>query len=569
MPAFMLKQLTVQLNRLTGPLALLGFFLLMFEQTALMRSYPVLVQQINLSILGLFALDVLLNWAASREGWRYLRRQWFDLVIFVPLILFVFRAESIAASVILCQTAILALLLARMRRVHKFVSLLSFKPAQLMLISFAGIIGFGTALLMHPLATIAGKHTDLIGAFFTATSATCVTGLTVYDTATQFTFFGQAVILALIQVGGLGIITFSMSLALLMRRSVSMKSQVVMQDVLDQDALVDMRRLVNFIVLMTFLLEAAGAAVLFFSFQPVCDSTGQAVWAAVFHSISAFCNAGFSTFSNNLVGFKFDLTVNAVIGGLIVLGGIGFVVLGDFYHALKNKLKRGRRSKHKFRIQSRLALGWTGGLIFFGTILIFWLEQKHLMANMRTDQALLVSLFQSITTRTAGYNTCDIGALQPATLFLMIILMFIGACPGGTGGGIKTTTPAVLWAVIRAGFKHREEAELYRRTIPVEVIQKAIMVLCSSLLLVCGAAMLLAVLEQKNFLNATFEVVSAFGTVGLSTGLTPELSDPGRILISLLMFIGRLGPLTIGFAFMLRNSSPAKYRYAEERIMIG
>jgi hypothetical protein len=201
MPAFMLKQLTVRLNRLTGPLALLGFFLLMFEQTELMRAYPVLVQQINLSILGLFALDVLLNWVASREGWRYLRRQWFDLVIFVPLILFIFRAESIVAPVILCQTAILALLLARLRRVHKFIALLRFKPAQLMLISFAGIIGFGAALLMQPAATVAGKHTDLIGALFTATSATCVTGLTVYDTATQFTFFGQAVILALIQVG--------------------------------------------------------------------------------------------------------------------------------------------------------------------------------------------------------------------------------------------------------------------------------------------------------------------------------------------------------------------------------
>ncbi len=565
----MLKQLTDRLNYLIGPLALLGFFLLMFEQTELMRSYPVLVQQINLSILGLFALSVIMNWSASHEGWHYLKRNWFDLIIFVPLIPFVFNPAGQTVSVIASQTAILALLLARMRRVHKFITLLSFKPAQLMLISFAGIIGFGTALLMHPLATVAEKHTDLIGALFTATSATCVTGLTVYDTATQFTFFGQAVILTLIQVGGLGIITFSMSLALLMRRGVSMKSQVVMQDVLDQDALVDMRRLVQFIVITTFLLEAAGAAVLFFSFRPVCNSSGQAVWVAVFHSISAFCNAGFSTFSDNLVGFKFDLTVNAVIGGLIVLGGIGFVVIGDFYQALKKKLQRQHGPKHKFRIQSRLALNWTGGLILFGTLLIFWLEHNRMMANMRIDQALLVSLFQSITTRTAGYNTCDIGALQPATLFLMIILMFIGACPGGTGGGIKTTTPAVLWAVIRAGFKHREEAELYRRTIPVEVIQKAIMVLCSSLLLVCGAAMLLAVFEQKDFLDVTFEVVSAFGTVGLSTGLTPELSDPGRILISLLMFIGRLGPLTTGFAFILRNVSPAKYSYAEERIMIG
>ena len=270
-----------------------------------------------------------------------------------------------------------------------------------------------------------------------------------------------------------------------------------------------------------------------------------------------------------MAGFKHNLQVNAVIGGLIVLGGVGFVVLGDFYQALKNKLKRLHGPKYKFRIQSRLALSWTGGLIFFGTILIYWLEHNRLLTNMRTDQALLVSLFQSITARTAGFNSCDIGALQPATLFIIIILMFIGACPGGTGGGIKTTTVAVLWAMIRAGFNRREETELYRRTIPVEVVQKAVMVLCASLLLVCGATMLLAVFEQKDFLDVLFETVSAFGTVGLSTGLTPELSTPGRVLITLLMFIGRLGPLTIGFAFILRNVRPAKYRYAEERIMIG
>jgi trk system potassium uptake protein TrkH len=396
-----------------------------------------------------------------------------------------------------------------------------------------------------------------------------VTGLTVYDTATHFTFFGQAVILALIQVGGLGIMTFSMAFALIMRRSVSIKSQVVMQDVLDQDAIMNIRQLIGFIVIVTLLLEAAGAAALFLSFRQAYDSTGMAVWASIFHSVSAFCNAGFSTFSDNLVGFKYSLPVNAVIGGLIVLGGVGFVVLGDFYQALKNKLKHRHGKKHKFRIQSRLALCWTGGLIFFGTILIYWLEHNRLMANMQMDQALLVSLFQSISTRTAGFNSCDIGALQPATLFIMIILMFIGACPGGTGGGIKTTTVAVLWAMIRAGFNRRDEAELYRRTIPIETVQRAVMVLCSSLLLVCGAAALLAVFEQKDFLDVLFETVSAFGTVGLSTGLTPDLSTSGRVLLTLVMFIGRIGPLTVGFSFMLRKISQAKYRYAEERIMIG
>lgn len=565
----MLKTLTNRLNYLIGPVALIGFVLLLLEHTETARNYPMLIRQINFSILGLFALDVTLNWLASREGWRYLRAHWFDLIVFVPLIQFLFDQQNSTVSVNLRLIVILAMLISRTRRVHKFITLLSLKPAQLMLMSFAGVIGIGTVLLLMPISTATGAHTDLIGALFTSTSATCVTGLIVYDTATHFTFFGQAIILALIQVGGLGIMTFSMSLALMLRRGVSMKNASVMQDVLDQDTMMNIRRLVLFIVSMTFLLEAAGAVSLFFSWRDSFDSGWQAVWASIFHSISAFCNAGFSTFSDSLIGYKYNLPVNAVIGGLIVLGGIGFVVIGDFYHAFKKKLQRHRGPKYKFRIQSRLALGWTAGLILAGTGLFYWIEQHRILTGIRTDHALLVSLFQSITTRTAGFNSCEIGALQPATLFLFIILMFIGACPGGTAGGIKLTTPAVLWAVIRAGFNHRAEPELYRRTIPVEVIQKAVMVLCSSLLFVCGATILLAVFEQKDFMDVFFETVSAFGTVGLSTGLTPELTLPGRILITLLMFIGRLGPLTIGFAFMLRIVKPAKYSYAEERIMIG
>jgi len=462
------------------------------------------------------------------------------------------------------------MLLSRTRRVKNFITLFGLKPAQLMLMSFAGVIVFGTVLLMLPASTVPGEETGLINAFFTATSATCVTGLIVYDTATHFTFFGQLVILALIQIGGLGIMTFSVSLALLMRRGVSMKDQSIMQDVLDQDTLQSVKRLVGFIIAMTFLLETAGAIVLFKAWKPLFHGSVETAWHAIFHSISAFCNAGFSTFSNSLMGFAQDVPTNLTIGGLIILGGIGFVVIGDFYQAIRTRLFTRQKRRHKFRIQSRLALAWTGGLILFGTALIYWIEQKHLLEGMAANNALLVSLFQSVTTRTAGFNSCNIGLLQPATLFLFIVLMFIGACPGGTGGGIKITTPAVLWAVIRAGFRRRGETELYRRTLPIEVIQKAVMVLCSSLLLVCGAVGLMAFFEpDKEFLDLFFETVSAFGTVGLSTGITGALSEAGRVLITLLMFVGRLGPLTIGFAFMLRKRQPAKYSYSEERIMIG
>jgi trk system potassium uptake protein TrkH len=524
----------------------------------------------NLSILGLFATDVLLNWLAGTKDFAYFKKHWFDLVVFVPLIQVFYSPADSTLSVVLRQTAIVAMLLSRTRRVKNFITMFSLQPAQLMLMSFLGVIVFGTVLLMLPASTVPGQETTLLNAFFTATSATCVTGLIVYDTATHFTLFGQMVLLALIQVGGLGIMTFSVSLALLMRRGVSMKDQSIMQDVLDQDTLQSVRRLVGFIVVMTFLLEAIGAVFLFSAWKPIFHDAPEAAWHALFHSVSAFCNAGFSTFSNSLMGFSDNVPVNLTVGGLIVLGGIGFVVIGDFYQALRDRLFRRVKRRHKFRIQSRLALGWTGGLILAGTALIYGIERSRILDGAGYDHALLVSLFQSISTRTAGFNTCDIGALQPVTLFIFIILMFIGACPGGTGGGIKTTTPAVLWAVIRSGFNRRTQTELYRRSIPIEVVQKAAMVLCASLLLVCGSLCVMLIVEpDKDFIDLFFETVSAFGTVGLSTGITGALSTAGRIVITLLMFIGRLGPLTIGFAFMLRKGRAVNYSYSEERIMIG
>lgn len=566
----MLKRLTQKLNYIIGPVALFGFVLLILEHSEWMAPYPGLIRQINLWMLGLFAVDVLLNWLAGSKDLVYLRRHWFDLVVFVPLVQFFYAPPDSTLSMILRQTAIVAMLVSRTRRVKNFVTLFSLKPAQLMLMSFAGVIIFGTVLLMMPAATVPGEKTTLLNALFTATSATCVTGLIVYDTATHFTFFGQLVVLALIQVGGLGIMTFSVSLAMLMRRGVSMKDQSIMQDVLDQDTLQSVKRLVGFIVVMTLLLEAAGVFLLYRAWKPLFHGTLETLWHAVFHSISAFCNAGFSTFSNSLMAFSEDVPTNLTIGGLIILGGIGFVVINDFYQALRNRLFLRQKRHYKFRIQSRLALGWTGGLILGGTALIYWIEKSRMLDGMTYDHALLVSFFQSVSTRTAGFNSCSIGGLQPATLFIFVVLMFIGACPGGTGGGIKTTTPAVLWGVIRSGFRRRKETELYRRTIPVEVIQKAVMVLCSSLLFVCGAVALMLILEpDMDFMDLFFETVSAFGTVGLSTGITGALSEGGRIVITLLMFIGRLGPLTIGFAFMLRKTQPAKYSYSDERIMIG
>jgi len=433
-PISMLKRLTQRLNYLIGPIAIFGFILLLIEHSEFLKDHTDLIRNINLSMLGLFAIDVLLNWMAGKKDWAYFRSHWFDLVVFVPLIQFFYAPADSTLSVILRQTAIVAMLLSRTRRVKNFITLFSLKPAQLMLMSFVGVIVFGSVLLMLPASTVPSEETGLINAFFTATSATCVTGLIVYDTATHFTFFGQLVILALIQIGGLGIMTFSVSLALLMRRGVSMKDQSIMQDVLDQDTLQSVKRLVGFIIAMTFLLETIGAVILFKAWKPLFLGGAETAWHAIFHSVSAFCNAGFSTFSNSLMGFANDVPTNLTIGGLIVLGGIGFVVIGDFYQAIRNRLFMRQKRRHKFRIQTRLVLGWAGGLILFGTALFYLIEKNQLLEGMTAGNALLVSLFQSVTTRTAGFNSCTIGALQPATLFLFIVLMFIGASPGGSLG---------------------------------------------------------------------------------------------------------------------------------------
>lgn len=557
-------------NSITGLTALCGLGFLLLEHTAWLSARPVLVRQINLSILWLFATDVLFNVLTSKKRKEWLRGNWFDLVVFVPLIQFFYAPPDSTLSVVLRQTAILAMLLSRTRRAKKFITLFSLQPAHLMLASFAGVIVFGTVLLMLPSATAPGQETTLLNAFFTATSATCVTGLIVYDTPTHFTFFGQLVILAMIQTGGLGIMTFSVSLAMLIRRSFSMKNQSIMQNVLDQETLLDSRRLIVFIAAMTLLLEIIGAVTLYLSWRPILGAGASTVWHAVFHSVSAFCNAGFSTFTDSLMRFSTHLPTNLTICLLIVLGGVGFVVIQDFYQALRNRLVDRQTRHHRFRIQTRLVLGWTGGLILAGTVLTFLIERHHLLAGAQTPQVLLTSLFQSITTRTAGFNTCAINGLQPATLFLFICLMFIGASPGGTGGGIKTTTAAVLWGVARAGLTRREKTELYRRTIPVDVIRRAIIALCASLLVVCVSLVVITLLEpQTGFLDLLFEIVSAFGTVGLSTGVTGSLSSGGRLLITLLMFIGRLGPLTLSFAFIQTKKRSAKYSYAEERLMIG
>ncbi len=551
-----------------GIVALAAFLLLIVELSGYFAGYAHLFRLANLAILALFMIHVVLRFVRAPGKREHLKRNWLDAIVFVPLVQFVGGIRNSPVWVIVWQAVIVIMLLSRARRTSTLVSTLGLRPAQIMLASFAFTIGIGAILLMLPAATVSGEGATLVDALFTATSATCVTGLVVQDTATYYTPFGQAVILALIQLGALGIMTFSVALAILVKKRVEMQRQIEMQEMLDQDTIASIRDLLAFILKMTIAIEALGAVALFFAWRGEIGGDLATAWHAVFHSVSAFCNAGFSTMSDSLVRFAKDIGTNATIIALILLGGFGFTVVRDLMGNFRARYFSRRHRVLSLRVQTKIVLSVSFTLVIAGAALFYALERNGVLADLGVKDRVLVSLFQSVTTRTAGFNSCNIGALSSAALMLFIILMFIGASPGSTGGGIKTTTVAVLWAAVASGLRKEPHAQLYRRTIPLEVIQKAASVLVISLIVVLGFGLVLLSFEPLQFRDVIFETVSAFGTVGLSTGVTGALSTPGKITITLLMFAGRLGPLTIAYAF-LRARKPANYRYAEERVMIG
>ncbi len=443
-------------------------------------------------------------------------------------------------------------------------------PALIALSFFLAII-LGTILLCLPIATHTG-YISFIDALFTATSATCVTGLIVVDTGTYFTLFGQLVILALLQVGGLGIMTLSTFFAVLLGKRISMKNKLIMQDALDYFQLDNIGKLIKHILLLTFGVELLGAVSLFMRWRHIFDYK-RAAYYAVFHSVSAFCNAGFSLFPDSLVSFKQDTLINVSICALIVIGGLGFVVLLDIVRFSSLKLKG---DFSRFSLQSKVVLVTSGILVLGGALLIFLLEYNSILADFCLKDKLLVSFFQSITCRTAGFNTIPIGALGSGTLAICIVLMYIGASPQSTGGGIKTTTFAIFISTLRSLVYGHEDINLFKRRIPKKTVHKAASIIGLSVLLLIAATIGLIVTEKNQAfayhgryaLHILFEAVSAFGTVGLSTGITPMLSSIGRIVITLMMFIGRIGPLTMALAISHMKPT-ASYKYPKGKITAG
>lgn len=436
-------------------------------------------------------------------------------------------------------------------------------PPKILVLGFAAIILIGSFLLMLPVATMDGKGLAFINALFTATSATCVTGLVVVDTGSTFTIFGQLVILFLIQVGGLGFMTFATLFAFLLGKRISLKERILLQESLNNLSMEGIVRLARRILIFTAVIELLGAALLSirFSFDM---PLGKAIYFGIFHSISTFNNAGFDIMGDfrSLTGYVADPTVVLTICTLITLGGIGFIVMNELFEY---------KSSKRLSLHTKVVLVTSALLVLVGTIGIYLLEYSNekTLKPLSIIGKILGSLFQSVTARTAGANTVSIGDMTQTSLFLIIFLMFVGASPGSTGGGIKTTTFATLIGAVWSQIRGKEDVVFYRQRIEYETIYKALTVTFSGLFLVILITMILTITEPgKDFLMLIFEATSAFGTVGLSMGLTPHLSDVGKALITFTMFAGRVGPLTIAYAVTIRRN-PDAFRYPKGKIMIG
>jgi len=440
-----------------------------------------------------------------------------------------------------------------------------------LIIGFLVLIAGGTVLLLLPAATPADQPISFVDALFTSTSAVCVTGLAVRDTGTAFTTFGQTVILALIQLGGLGIMTVSAFFLVILRKRLTRRDASSLESVFDVERKGGIRRIVMGIIACTFLVEGIGALLLLPSVKEGGD--GRALFEAVFHSISATCNAGFGLYPDSLVRFRSSLPVNLLIMALIVIGGIGFTVVFDLVGALR----RLKTEKRLLSLHTRVVLATTAVLLVSGTAVFLLCEAHRTLEPLSQGERVLASAFQSVTLRTAGFSTLDFSEMQPATLFLVLLFMFIGGSPGSTAGGIKTTTFAIALATLWARSRGRESVVLFKRTIPEYLCTRALLIFILGFVVLSTAMVLLMLSEahdlegshgREHFLDLLFEAVSAFGTVGLSTGWTPRLSEGGRIIIILLMFLGRVGPLTVAVAMGGRKKKPSA-TYPEGRVMIG
>jgi trk system potassium uptake protein TrkH len=530
------------------------------RRSLLARTRALLAHFLNIGLFG-FVLF---------EKWRLLvQAMWADSPsAFVPG----YRSFAVIAFTIATVGV-----LVRGHRAQRVLSEAAEHPARLMVLSF-GIAAFlGGFLLSLPVAVSDVRDASFLDGLFTAVSAVCVTGLAVNDVGATYSFFGEVVIAVLAQIGGLGIMVLSASFVVLAGRSLRVKQSAVLAQMIDASSLAALRRTLIAIVGYTLFFEMCGAALLyaFAGFHPEITrdasdphplaGAGDRAWWAIFHAISAFCNAGFSLSHGNLSGFAANWPICLTFSMLIVIGGIGFPVIDELRRVAWMKIRRQR--PERLSLHARVALTTSALLVLVAAVVILVLEWRNTMSELPWHARFLAAFFQSISMRTAGFNTIDFGTMHAATLVLACVVMFIGASPGSTGGGIKTTTFAAIFAEFRAELEGRD-ARLFERRLANGVVRRAMGVAFLSLGIVSSLTFLLLLTDDHEPLATFFEVVSAFSTSGLSTGITRDLSAVGKLVIMSAMFIGRIGPLTVALA-MATEGRPAPVQLASERVMIG
>jgi trk system potassium uptake protein TrkH len=543
-------------------------------------------------LLCVFVAEKAVRCFNATSAARFLRANWFEIPLLAFLAVSVFtdvgRAWSGQPEPVVRHTAVGVYLVlqvvVKLCRTVVALAAAGRNPTQILIASFVVLIVAGSAALSLPKAST-GRPLGYVDALFTSTSATCVTGLVVKDTGRDFTLMGQIIILSLIQLGGLGIVVFGAVFALLLGQALGLRGSVAMQDLLSASALGRLTRMIAFIFFGTIVIETAGALCTFGMWDDVpgrIEGAGRQWFCAVFHSISAFCNAGFSLFDDSLVGYSKSWPVYAVICPLIILGGLGFGVLYDLVDIAADRVKAffAKRLRFSYRVsvelpakkrlqlQTKVVLTVSAFLVVAGLALILLLQRA---AGPGGPGGFLDALFTSVTARTAGFNTLDVGKLAPAGRVVTVLLMFIGGSPGSTAGGIKTVTLAVLVMTVVAALRKRQDVELFRRSVNIIVVGRALTVTMLFAAVLLSASLALAVTERScGFAlgDIAFEAASALGTVGLSAGITGSLTNAGKLIIIAVMLIGRLGPLTL-LALVTFNLKPARYNYPQEALIVG
>lgn len=563
-----------------------------FEQTE--RSLSIIYAIIEGS-LAFFVLNFLTRWFYDFEPLQFLKQNWFQALLVSILIvegisfnlfdtlllqkLFIeLGLKSFSSfSVAFIQGYLLLIALTELFRSNTFMPNMKLNPAVAFALSFVILAGVGTVLLMLPEMTTAPGGMPFIDALFTSTSASCVTGLIVVDTATYFTFKGQFVIMMLMKLGGLNIVSFAVILALLSRLGVGLRQHSIIEDFVTTESLVSTKRLLGSIVIFSVVVEGLSTMVIYSLITPEInlETTGDKLFFSAFHAISSFNNAGFSTLSGGLynAATQHSFLLHVVLGGLVFVGAIGFTTIFDLF-SFKNLRERLKQPWKRPQLSSRIAINSYLILALIGAVGFFLLERNNATEDMSMVNAVITSFFHSVSARSAGLNTIDTGNLMAPTIVLTLFLMFVGGSTYSTAGGIKTSTFVLILNSTIATVRGKKQVELSKRTIPHDDLLKAFAVLLFNLGGVLTGIFLLSITEGNllqeghTFLDLTFEQVSAFSTCGLSTGITPYLSHSGKVIIVLSMFIGRIGTLTVAFALSGRTST-ANYKYPEEHVMVG